>query len=129
MKLPNGISSAGTILRVLGRIDQRKVEKCFRSRTRGCFKERMRTGSVTALDGKTVRGSGSGERKAVHSVSAWADELGLVLGQVPAEKESNKTTAAPALLEALDISGCMAAIDALGCQKAAAQAAAAEQGG
>jgi hypothetical protein len=59
--LPNGIPSAGTILRVLGRIDQRKFEECFHSRTRGCFKERMRTGSVTALDGKTVRGSGSGE--------------------------------------------------------------------
>jgi hypothetical protein len=80
LKLPNGIPSADTILRVLGRIDHRKFEECFRSWTQGYFKERMRADSVIAVDGKTVRGNAGDGRKAVHIVSAWADELGLALG-------------------------------------------------
>jgi hypothetical protein len=35
--------------------------------------------SVIAIDGRTVRESASDERKAIHIVSAWADELGLAL--------------------------------------------------
>jgi predicted transposase YbfD/YdcC len=45
-------------------------------------------------------------------VSAWADEMGLALGQVQTEEKSNEITAIPALLEALDISGCIVMIDA-----------------
>ena len=33
-----------------------------------------------AIDGKTVRGSGSGGETAIHMVSAFATELGVVLG-------------------------------------------------
>jgi predicted transposase YbfD/YdcC len=50
-------------------------------------------------------------------VSAWADELGLVLGQVKTEEKSNEITAIPQLLAALDLSGCIVTIDAMGCQK------------
>ncbi|MDR1317012.1 MAG: ISAs1 family transposase, partial [Spirochaetales bacterium] len=57
LALPNGTPSADTILRVLGRIDHRKFEECFRSWTQGYFKERISAGSVVAIDGKTVRGS------------------------------------------------------------------------
>jgi predicted transposase YbfD/YdcC len=127
--LPNGIPSADTILRVLGRIDHRKFEECFLSWTLGYFRERVSAGSVIAIDGKTVRGSESDERKAIHIVSAWADEMGLVLGQVQTEEKSNEITAIPALLEALDISGCIITIDAMGCQKAIAAAIVAKHGG
>jgi predicted transposase YbfD/YdcC len=128
LKLPNGIPSADTILRVLGRIDHRKFEACFLSWTQGYFKEKASAGSVIALDGKRVRGSAGEERKAIHIVSAWADELGLVLGQIQTAEKSNEITAIPALLEALDISGCIITIDAMGCQKTIAQAVAAQQG-
>jgi hypothetical protein len=57
LALPNGIPSADTILRVLGRIDHRKFEACFLSWTRGYFREWAGAGSVIAIDGKTVRGS------------------------------------------------------------------------
>jgi hypothetical protein len=60
----NGIPCADTILRVLGRIDRRKFQECFLSWTRGYFRERVSPGSVIAVDGKTVKGSESGERKA-----------------------------------------------------------------
>jgi predicted transposase YbfD/YdcC len=129
LALPNGIPSADTILRVLSRIDRRKFEGCFLSWTCGYFRERVHAGSVIAVDGKTVRGSACEERKAVHVVSAWADQMGLVLGQVQTEEKSNEITAIPALLEALDIAGCIVTIDAMGCQKAIAQAIVAKRGG
>jgi predicted transposase YbfD/YdcC len=129
LALPNGIPSADTILRVLGRIDHRKFENCFLSWTRGYFREKVSAGSVIAIDGKTVRGSESDGRKAIHIVSAWADEMDLALGQVQTAEKSNEITAIPALLEALDISGCIITIDAMGCQKAIAQDIVAKQGG
>ena len=85
--------------------------------THGYFRERVKPGSVIAIDGKTVRGSGKKEGKGIHLVSAWADELGLVLGQVRTEEKSNEITAIPQLLSALDISGCVITIDAMGFQK------------
>jgi hypothetical protein len=112
LALPNGTPRADTILRVLGQIYHRKFEACFRSWTQGYFKERMSAGSVVAIDGKTVRGSGSEEWKAIHIVSVWADELGLALGQVPTEEKSNEITAIPTLPGALDISVCIISIDA-----------------
>ena len=50
-------------------------------------------------------------------VSAWASEMNMVLGQLKTEEKSNEITAIPALLDLLDISGCIVTIDAMGCQK------------
>jgi len=73
---------------------------------------------VIAIDGKTLRQSHDREHqlKALHVVSAWACEHRLVLGQVKDDK-SNEITAIPALLDALEIAGCIITIDAMGCQK------------
>jgi len=115
--LPNGIPSADTILRVLGRIDHTKFEECFLNWTRGYFRERVEPGSVIGVDGKTARGSATDTEKGVHLVSAWANNLGLVLAQVKTQEKSNEITAIPQLLAALDIAGCIVTIDAMGCQK------------
>ena len=117
LALPHGIPSPDTILRVLGRIDHKKFEECFLNWTRGYFRERVQSGSVIALDGKTIRGSATETEKGVHLVSARADQLGLVLGQVKTAEKSNEITAIPELLSALDVSGCVVTIDAMGCQK------------
>jgi predicted transposase YbfD/YdcC len=45
----------------------------------------------------------------------------LVLGQTKVADKSNEITAIPALLEMLDISGCIITIDAMGTQKSIAQ--------
>ncbi len=50
-------------------------------------------------------------------VSAWSKEHRLVLGQTKVSSKSNEITAIPALLEMLDISGCIVTIDAMGTQK------------
>ena len=112
LTLPNGIPSADTILRVLARIDSKKFEESFFLWTRDYFKERVRPGLVIAIDGKTSRGSAGEGKKALHLVSAWADEMALVLGQVQTGEKSNEITAIPQLLAALDITGCVITIDA-----------------
>ena len=57
---------------------------------------------VLAVDGKTARRSH--DRKnglgALHSVSVWASEFGLSLGQVACAEKSNEITAIPELLQA-----------------------------
>ena len=53
----------------------------------------------------------------MHLVSAWADEMALVLGQVQTAEKSNEITAIPQLLATLDIAICVVTIDAMGCQK------------
>jgi predicted transposase YbfD/YdcC len=77
---------------------------------------------VVAIDGKTNRGSYDRESgvKALHMVSAWASEHRLVLGQTKVSDKSNEITAIPALLELLDIKGCIITIDAMGTQKSIA---------
>jgi predicted transposase YbfD/YdcC len=70
-----------------------------------------------AIDGKTVRGSGNGGETAIHMVSAFATELGLVLGQEKVASKSNEITAIPELLDALYLKGFLVSIDAMGCQK------------
>lgn len=78
---------------------------------------------VVAIDGKTMRGSYDTrrERGPLHMVSAWAVESHRVLGQVATREKSNEITAIPELLELLDLHGCFATIDAMGCQTAIAE--------
>lgn len=54
-------------------------------------------------------------------VSAFTAENGVVLGQVKVDDKSNEITAIPALLELLDIKGCIVTIDAMGCQEIIAE--------
>ena len=42
--------------------------------------------------------------------------MGLSLGQVKTAEKSNEITAIPALLELLEVKGCIITIDAMGCQ-------------
>jgi predicted transposase YbfD/YdcC len=77
---------------------------------------------VVAVDGKTLRRShdqGAG-KAALHLVSAWATESGLVVGRVATDTKSNEITAIPTLLKLLAREGTTVAIDVMGCQTAIA---------
>jgi predicted transposase YbfD/YdcC len=50
-------------------------------------------------------------------VSAWAASNSLVLGQIEVPGKTNEITAVPKLLRALELSGCIVTLDAMGCQK------------
>jgi predicted transposase YbfD/YdcC len=77
---------------------------------------------ILAVDGKTARRSHDRRQGlgALHSVSVWASEYGLSLGQVACAEKSNEITAIPELLRLVDIQGSIITIDAMGTQKAIA---------
>jgi predicted transposase YbfD/YdcC len=78
---------------------------------------------VLAVDGKSSRRSHDRRKGlgALHSVSVWASEFGLSLGQVACAEKSNEITAIPELLRLVDIRGAIITIDAMGTQKAIAE--------
>lgn len=115
--LKNGIPSEDTFLRLFRLIDPKQFETCFR---RWVGRTVTALGGTLAIDGKTVCGSGSGGEDAIHMVSAFATELGIVLGQEKVAGKSNEITAIPELLEAIYLKGFLVSIDAMGCQKAIA---------
>jgi predicted transposase YbfD/YdcC len=75
-----------------------------------------------AIDGKTIRGAVQTGGRALHILSAYAHEAGLVLGQRVVDAKSNEITAIPDLLEGLALSGAIVTIDAMGTQKEIAAA-------
>jgi predicted transposase YbfD/YdcC len=117
LKLEFGIPSPDTFRRVFERINPKEFEQCFRLWVQSLV-EKLGV-EVVAIDGKSLRGSydRKSQLKALHMVSAWSNEHRLVLGQTKVSEKSNEITAIPALLEMLDISGCIITIDAMGTQK------------
>ena len=77
---------------------------------------------VLAVDGKTLRRRHDRKKNlgTLHSVSVWASEFGLSLGQTVCAEKSNEITAIPELLRLVDIQGTIITIDAMGTQKAIA---------
>ena len=69
------------------------------------------------MDGKALRRALNKGQPLPYIVSAWAVENGLVLGQVKVAEKSNEITAVPELLRALELTGCIVTLDAMGCQK------------
>ncbi|MBM3429031.1 MAG: ISAs1 family transposase [Bacteroidetes bacterium] len=120
LALPNGIPSPDTFRRVFERINPKVFECCFQRWVQSIVE--TIGAQVIPIDGKTIKGSYNREqgKSALHLVSAWASEHRLVLGQVKVTDKSNEITAIPALLELLDIAGCIITIDAMGTQTAIA---------
>lgn len=113
--LENGVPSHDTFERVFENIDLDSFNKTFIDWTkRLCRNSKNR---IIAVDGKTVRRSHDGERKAVHIVNAWVDENEIILGQLKTDSKSNEITAIPELLELLFLKGSIVTIDAMGTQK------------
>ena len=113
LKLPHGIPSHDTFNRVFCALDPRRFLECFVSWTQSV--RAAIPGEIVALDGKALRraiDAGAGPRC---MVSAWAEDNGLVLGQMEVDGKSNEITAVPQLLRALELSGCIVTLDAMGC--------------
>jgi predicted transposase YbfD/YdcC len=74
---------------------------------------------VIAIDGKTSRRSfkNKSANDAIHTISAFAAEQRLVLGQMKVDEKSNEIVAIPKLLNMLEIEGAIVTIDAMGCQR------------
>lgn len=112
----NGIPVDDTIARIISALSVKGFQDCFSS-----WVDSVATrsdGDIIAIDGKTQRRSydKKGQVKALHMVSAWACQNGVVMGQVKTDEKSNEITAIPELLSKLELSGCIVTIDAMGCQ-------------
>ena len=120
--LRHGVPSQDTYLRVLAAMDPTAFEEVFRKWV-GELWDVAGTDHV-AIDGKSLRRSfdRAANLSPVHSVAAWASELGLVLGSVPVEAKENEIVAIPRLLKLIDVKGATVTIDAMGCQTAIAGA-------
>jgi predicted transposase YbfD/YdcC len=126
LDLPNGVPRKDVFRRVLMVLKPAAFQACFASWLRSLRTEAVaETGveqPVLAVDGKTLRRSHDRAKGlgALHSVSVWAGEFGLSLGQVACDEKSNEITAIPELLRLVDIKGAIITIDAMGTQKAIA---------
>jgi predicted transposase YbfD/YdcC len=115
LELPNGIPSHDTFNRVFAALNPTRFMDCFLQWTQG-----LRTATdkeIVAMDGKALRRALNKGQPLPYIVSAWAVENGLVLGQVKVAEKSNEITAVPELLRALELTGCIVTLDAMGCQK------------
>lgn len=75
--------------------------------------QRLKPGSGLAMDGKTVRGSGDGDKPALHLLSAILHGSSVVVAQVAVESKTNEITKVEPLLSGLDIQGVVVTGDAL----------------
>lgn len=116
LPLPFGIPSADTYRRLFERIPPAAFERSFNSWLSSLVEDLG--AQVIPIDGKKLNGSyeRNQQQSSLHVVSAWASEYRLFLGQVKVTDKSNEITAIPALLELLDIAGCIITIDAMGTQ-------------
>src|SRR4051812_23587729 len=127
LDLPNGVPRKDVFRRVLMALKPAAFQACYVNwlnslRARAAAASGVEQ-PILAIDGKTARRSH--DRKnglgALHSVSVWASEFGLSLGQVACAEKSNEITAIPELLRLVDIKGAIVTIDAMGAQKAIAE--------
>lgn len=116
LKLPGGIPSHDTFNRLFSLLDPAQFRELFTRWVQDVLIDTPLSG-VVAIDGKTVRGSRSGNQGAIHMVNAWSTELGVSLGQYKVDKKSNEIKAIPELLDILMLRGCLVTLDAMGCQK------------
>lgn len=126
LPLPHGVPRKDVFRRVLMALHPAAFQACFVNwleSLRAAAAERTDVDQpVLAIDGKTLRRSHDQRHGlgALHSVSIWASEYGLSLGQVATAEKSNEITAIPELLKLVDIRGAIVTIDAMGTQTAIA---------
>lgn len=127
LALPNGIPRKDVFRRVLVLLRPEAFQACFVNWLQSLRAQATEATGVDqpvfAVDGKTARRSHDRKKGlgALHSVTVWASDFGLSLGQVACAEKSNEITAIPELLRLVDIKGTIITIDAMGTQKAIAE--------
>src|SRR5215469_6747571 len=119
----HGVPCARWLRDLMNRIDPSLFARCFESFVAAMWPQRH---DVIAIDGKTARRTHDKRKglKALHTLSAYATNARLVLGQLSVPEKTNEITAIPELLdhlaEAKQLEGALVTIDAMGCQVAIA---------
>jgi predicted transposase YbfD/YdcC len=130
LSLPHGIPSHDTFGRVFALLDPQQFAACYRAWMQSLVPEALLTAPQIAIDGKTTRRSHDRWHgiAALHTITAWATEAGVALGQRKVADHENEISALPDLLEHVVVTGAVITIDAIGCQRAVAATIVARQG-
>ena len=123
-KLKNSrVPSYGTVRRTLALVDERDLERCL-----GQWADEIGQAwegedwPGLSLDGKTLRGSGDEDHPALHLLSAFSHELGVVLSQRTVGSKTNEIPEVRRMLEELTLDGKLVTVDALHTQRDTAHA-------
>jgi predicted transposase YbfD/YdcC len=114
-----GIPCARWLRTLINRVDPVLFGRCFESWITALWPDRH---DLIAIDGKTSRRTHDKRKglKALHTLSAYATNARLVLGQLSVPEKTNEITAIPELLDHLaetgQLKGALVTIDAMGCQ-------------
>src|SRR3954468_6929390 len=127
LDLPNGAPRKDVFRRVLMTLKPAAFQACFANWLQSL---RAQAAAATGVEQPILAVGGKNARRshdrqdglgALPSVSVWASDFGLSLGQVACAEKSNEITAIPELLRLVNISGSSITIDAMGTQKAIAE--------
>jgi predicted transposase YbfD/YdcC len=114
LRLKNGLPSHDTMNRVFRLLDPKVFATVFAQ----WVGEAMPSFGQVAIDGKSLRGARrNGQGNPIHLVSAFATEAGLSLAHAPVADKGSELTGVSALLEVLELKGCLISLDAVGCQR------------
>lgn len=116
LDLKNGIPSHDTFNRFFSLFNPEKFQTVFISWLHELLGIKVEEGNQVAIDGKSLRGSGTKKNKMVHLLHAFLVEQECILAQKKTAEKSNEITAIPELLEILDLKDAIVSIDAMGCQ-------------
>jgi len=112
----HGIPVDDTIARVMGALEPEPFIRCFISWVNEIRGDKGN--DQIAIDGKTLRRSFEGDRKsALHMITAWSKEHGLVLTQSRSAGKKNENQSVLEMLELLEIKGSLISVDAMNTQK------------
>jgi len=115
--LKHGIPSHDTIRRVMAIIEPKEmqgVQLAWGEIVNSDEGEKLK--KILNIDGKTMRGTASAKKKALHIVSAYSCEDGISFGQTVVDEKENEIVAIPQLLDEISIKDTVVTIDAMGCQ-------------
>ena len=111
----NGIPVDDTIARVVRALDPGQFNRAFISWVNEV--RAVQGQEQIALDGKTLRRSHDGVRDtALHSITAWGHECGLVLAQEKSSGKKNEQASVLAMLDMLQVKGAHITADAMNTQ-------------
>lgn len=121
LDVSSGVPSHDTFRRVISLIEPKKMEEAiiqWIEESRDSFGSKRR---VVALDGKSLRGvPWKVSETQVHILNAW-DAANKFVGQLTIDSKTNEITAAPQILNLLNLKNTVITVDALMTQKTVAK--------
>jgi predicted transposase YbfD/YdcC len=120
--ITSGVPSHDTFRRVFSLLDPKLLEQVIVQWTEKVRNKAQSTRRVIVLDGKSLRGvPWKVSKEQMNILNAWDATEDTFLGQMTIGCKTNEITAAPKLLEQLNLEGSVVSVDALMTQKEIAE--------